>query len=151
MTNESKVSFDATVLANTALNSYKTINLPNEDSTDGENPRPIPHDDPALVEKQVEKEIEEKEVEKKEVEEQEIGEEEIEKEEIEEEEIEAGWWLGCNYCRTTCSDWTNGNWYLCVYCIDFDICEGTNSHVRTACETFTDFVSTRFQDVTKTR
>lgn len=29
----------------------------------------------------------------------------------------------CNYCRKDVSDWAHGGAYLCIYCIDCDICE----------------------------
>lgn len=33
------------------------------------------------------------------------------------------WCFWCNFCRKPVKDWTHGSAYLCVYCIDFDICE----------------------------
>lgn len=31
--------------------------------------------------------------------------------------------FSCNYCRKQVSDWVHGGAYLCIYCIDCDICE----------------------------
>jgi hypothetical protein len=32
-------------------------------------------------------------------------------------------WFFCNFCKDDVQNWSNGAAYLCVYCIDMDICE----------------------------